>query len=221
VTSEQSAYQVRLGWGAAGLARMAADADVVVWVDVIADDVLAGHDHAGRNDAGGNDAEHDDAGDDGRDDAGVDPGWAWPPEADVVGSDLHSAGAAAAWVAARQEQLARRLTVAVIAAGHPDHDGGYAVEDHLGAGAFIAALGELGIDATSPDAAVADAAYRAVRPAIGHLVSASTAGRAAGVEPAAYRVRGTATATATATAATAAVRIIQARPSAPDPPRPA
>src|SRR3954447_10041213 len=136
---------------------------------------------------------------------------AWPPHADVVAADLHTASAAAAWVAARQEQLARRLTIAVVAAGHAELDGGYAVEDHLGAGAFIAALGERGIDATSPDAAVADAAYRALRAAIGHLVSASAAGRAAGGGPAAYRVTGGPT--------TAEVRIIQERPTPPDPRR--
>src|SRR4051794_40593983 len=135
---------------------------------------------------------------------------AWPPHADVVAADLQTAPAAAAWVAARQQQLGCRLTIAVVAAGHPDLDGGYAVEDHLGAGAFIAALGDRGIDATSPDAAVADAAYRGLRPAIGHLVSASTAGRAAPVGPAASRVT---------SGATPEVRIIQERPTPPDPRR--
>jgi hypothetical protein len=166
---EQAPYQVRLGWGRCGVTRVAADADVIVWVDLLGDVVPT----------------------------------TWPPGADVVASDLHTAAAAAAWVVERQHQLARRLTVAVVAAGDPERDGAYAVEDHLAAGAFVGALGELGIDATSPDAAVAEAAHRALRSAVGHLVSASTAGRAAGADPADYRI--------TATTPRTDVRIIQTR----------
>ena len=64
----------------------------------------------------------------------------------------------------------------------------YAVEDHLGAGAVIARLGELGLDATSPEAAVAEAAFRGLEGAVGHLVSASVTGRSLGVVPSSFRV---------------------------------
>lgn len=53
----------------------------------------------------------------------------------------------------------------------------FAVEDHLAAGAIIAALTDLGIDHTAPDAAVAAEGFRALRRALGHLVSASGSAR--------------------------------------------
>ncbi len=52
----------------------------------------------------------------------------------------------------------------------------FAVEDQLGAGAIIDALGARGIDHTSPDAAVASEAFRALRRAMTHLVTASGSG---------------------------------------------
>ena len=117
------------------------------------------------------------------------PDLEWFATADVVTADVRTARAAAAWVAGMQREAGRRLAVAVIAAGRPEAGGvGYAVEDHLGAGAVIARLGDLGLDATSPEAAVAEAAFRSLEGAVGHLVSASAAGRRLGVTPSAFRV---------------------------------
>jgi len=53
----------------------------------------------------------------------------------------------------------------------------FAVEDLLGAGAVIDALGALGIDHTSPEAAAACEAYRGLRPAVRHLLTASGSGQ--------------------------------------------
>jgi len=67
----------------------------------------------------------------------------------------------------------------VVAAGYPDDDGlRFAVDDLLGAGAVIAALGDLGIDHASPDAAVAGEGFRALGGAVRHLLTASGTGRA-------------------------------------------
>jgi 2-phosphosulfolactate phosphatase len=56
-----------------------------------------------------------------------------------------------------------------------DRDGQwrYAVEDQLAAGAVIDRLSELGLDATSTEAAAAEAAYRSLSRAVGHLMTAS------------------------------------------------
>jgi phosphosulfolactate phosphohydrolase-like enzyme len=79
--------------------------------------------------------------------------------------------------------------VSIIAAGEPRGGGAtrFAVEDLLGAGAIIDALGALGIDYTSPEAAAACAAFAGLRGAVAHLLTASATGRAAvaaGVRPA-------------------------------------
>jgi hypothetical protein len=144
----------------AGAAAVAADADVVVWADAITG-------------AGG----------------ALDVG-SLPAGAAVIAADLRTARAAAAWTAARQRQLGRRTAIAVVAAGELRGDGSlrYAVEDHLVAGAVIAFLGTFGIDATSPEAAVADAAYRGLDRAVGHLVTASVGGRSASLVPSMFRV---------------------------------
>jgi 2-phosphosulfolactate phosphatase len=97
----------------------------------------------------------------------------------IVAADVRTARAAAAWAAALQLRLRRRVAIAVIAAGDARPDG-----------SVIAALGTFGIDATSPEAAVADAAYRALERALGHLVTASVTGRAASFPASAFRVDG-------------------------------
>jgi hypothetical protein len=160
VTGEQGRYQIRFDWGVAGVAAIGADADVVVWADAVT------------------------------------PPGAPPeverlaPSAAVIVADLRTSRAAAAWTANLQRHLARRIAIAVVAAGDRRADGStrYAVEDHLVAGAVIAALGTLGIDATSPEAAVADAAYRGLEGAVGHLIAASVGGRSAALAPAMFRV---------------------------------
>ena len=157
---EQSAYQVRFDWGRPGARAIGADADVVVWCDAIAPVPPI--------------PDFDDL----------------PAGGAVIIADLRAAGAAARWVAALQLQLRRRIAIAVVGAGEsrPDGSARFAVEDHLAAGAVIASLGTLGIDATSPEAAVADAAYRGLERAVGHLVTASVGGRSAALVPGPFRV---------------------------------
>lgn len=83
--------------------------------------------------------------------------------------------------AVRAEQLRRgaRASVAVIAVG----DGGrgaptrFAVEDLLGAGAVIDALANVGIDHSSPEAAAACEAFRGLRGALRHMLTASGSGQ--------------------------------------------
>lgn len=171
---DQSTYQVRLDWGLAGLERLA-DADVVVIVDVL-------HFSSRLADAVADGAEVD-----------LTEAASWSVDstapalavtaaaggATVLAGGIRNASAVARTVQAIQEQRQARTAVALIAAGERDgsNDLRFAVEDHLGAGAIIAALTDLGIDHTAPDAAVAAEGFRALRRALGHLVSASGSGR--------------------------------------------
>lgn len=166
----QAKYQVRFDQGVEGVARIAGAADVLVWVDQVV------------TDAGG-----------GAFDASASP--AVPAEAleaaplaAVVVAGLHDAAAVAAWILAEQERLGRRAYIAVVAAGRAD--GGFAADDVLAAGAVVDALTELGIDDTSPEAAVASFAFTGLRRAAAHLATASVSGRAAiaaGVDPVVLR----------------------------------
>jgi hypothetical protein len=161
VSVEQASYQIRFDWGMAGAAAIASDADVVVWVDAVASSQpMVDTDQLATTAA-------------------------------VLAVDLRTAAAAARWVAALQTRLGRRIAIAVVAAGE-ERDAAtmrYAAEDQLVAGAVIASLGRLGIDATSPEAAVAEAAYRGLERAIGHVITASVGGRASPVTTAdTYRV---------------------------------
>ncbi|WEK62245.1 MAG: 2-phosphosulfolactate phosphatase [Candidatus Microbacterium colombiense] len=170
---DQSTYQVRLDWGLAGLERLA-DADVVVIVDVLFfSSRLADAVGAADVDLAEAAAWSDDA---------VAPALAVTAAASgatVLVGGLRNASAVARAVQSVQEQRRARTSVALIAAGERDasSDLRFAVEDHLGAGAIIAALTDLGIDHTAPDAAVAAEGFRALRRALGHLVSASGSGR--------------------------------------------
>ncbi len=153
--STQARYQVRLDGGVAGARRIAAGADVIVWVDALPsvpsptaarrDEVLA----------------------------------TMPARPAVVSAGLADAPAVADWILALQTALGRRAYVAVVAAGTVEADGSWraCAEDQLAAGAVVDALAALGIDATSPEAAVACAAYQQLRPAVGHLVTASVSAR--------------------------------------------
>lgn len=98
--------------------------------------------------------------------------------AEVVAGGIANASAVAAWVMQRQTERAARTSVAVVATDTGGPAGRFAVENHLGAGAVIAALGDLGIDHCSPEAAVAGEAFRALRRATRHLLTASGVGRA-------------------------------------------
>jgi 2-phosphosulfolactate phosphatase len=171
---DQSTYQVRLEWGVAGLARLAT-ADIVVVVDVlrfsttVIEAVDRGEDYpldAAAHAVSINGAPVVQA--------------AARTGALVLLGGLRNASAVAAAVLAEQERRGARTGIAVIAAGELTGTDGplrFAVEDQLGAGAIIDALGVLGIDHTSPDAAVAAESYRALRRAVKHLLTASGSGR--------------------------------------------
>jgi 2-phosphosulfolactate phosphatase len=158
MSGEQAGYQVRFDWGRAGMDAVG-PVDVVVWADAIAN-------------------------------PGAD-GWeAAPAGCAVVQADLRTAAAVAGWAMALQLRRRARTIIAVIAAGEARADGSgrYAVEDLLVAGAVIAHLGALGIDATSPEAAAAEAAYRGLQGAVRHLITASVSGRSAAVDHDALRL---------------------------------
>lgn len=169
---DQSTYQVRLEWGVAGLQRLES-ADVVVVVDVlrfsssVADAV-----------ASGGSVRLDDAVGWSRNGAAV-AAAAQVQGAVVLVGGLRNALAVARAVTTLQERNGSRTSVAVIAAGEADGAGmlRFAVEDQLGAGAIIAALTDLGIDHTAPDAAVAAEGFRALRRALRHLIGASGSAR--------------------------------------------
>lgn len=92
----------------------------------------------------------------------------------AVTATLANRSAVAAWVLDQQVQRGRRVSIAVVAAGR---DGGFASHDLLAAGAVIDALTALGIDFTSPEAAVVCAAFEGLKNAVGHLFTASVAGQ--------------------------------------------
>ena len=151
----QSKYQVRFDWGLAGAAAVAADADVVVWVDVLATDAEGFDDET------------------------------FPPEALALRGGTADAARVADAVLREQVRLGRRAWVAIIAAGaRRDDTVRFCVEDLLGAGAVIDALAAVGLDYSSPEAAAACAAFTGLRGAVTHLATASASGQelvAAGV----------------------------------------
>ena len=95
---------------------------------------------------------------------------------------MATAAAAARWVLDLQDELRLRLAIAVVAAGEPRSGTGapagtnppvrFAVEDLLAAGAVVEHLADLGLDASSPEAAAAAAAYVGLQRGIGHLLTA-------------------------------------------------
>ena len=172
---DQSTYQVRLEWGVDGLARLA-PADIVVVVDVlrfsttVIEAVERGADFpvdAAAQAISINGVAVAEA--------------AAARDALVLLGALRNASAVADAVLAEQQRRGGRTSIAVIAAGElTGTDAGatlrFAVEDQLGAGAIIDALGALGIDHTSPDAAIASESFRALRRAVTHLLTASGSG---------------------------------------------
>lgn len=170
---DQSSYQVRFEWGVDGLARLA-PADVVVVVDVLrfSSTVI-------RAVEGGETVAMDAAAR-----AVSRNGVAVAAAADgvVLLGGLRNATAVARAVMAIQEERAARTSIAVVACGEltsaePGAPLRFAVEDLLGAGAVIDALAGLGIDHSSPEAAVAGEGFRALRGAARHLLTASGSGR--------------------------------------------
>ena len=173
---DQSRYQVRFEWGSDGLDRLA-ESDIVVVVDVlrfstsVTDRVAAGEDVPLDVDAhaislnGAAVAEH-----------------AAAKGSMVLLGCLRNAAAVANAVLAEQRRRAARTSIAVIAAGElASREAGaplrFAVEDLLGAGALIEAIGERGLDHTSPEAAAACEAFRGLRGAARHLLTASGSGQ--------------------------------------------
>ncbi|GGK94258.1 hypothetical protein GCM10009769_10310 [Curtobacterium luteum] len=166
----QQQYQVRFAWGVAGAARIAQDAHLLVWVDVLP--TSEHHDQALRQVVA-----------------------ALPDGPEVVLGHLGNATAIAGRVTRLQADRGDRCVVAIVAAGtdHAAHSDAadaagepwdapespdFAVEDLLAAGAVADALAAEGIDHTSPETAAACAAYTGLRRAVKHLVSASEAARA-------------------------------------------
>jgi 2-phosphosulfolactate phosphatase len=151
---EQEQYQVRFDWGVSGARAIGSDADVVVLVDVLGTSVLGGP-------------------------GGVADALSEIGAAVVAGS-LRNCAAIANWSLAQQAGKGDRFRVAVVAVGETRTDGTarFALEDLLGAGAIIDALAVVGIDYYSPEAAAAAAAFTGLRNATGHLIGASTSGRA-------------------------------------------
>ncbi|SDO44027.1 2-phosphosulfolactate phosphatase [Microbacterium sp. ru370.1] len=165
----QSDYQVRFDWGLAGLRRLA-PAHVVVVVQTLG---LTAHALSAVENTAGLDVSLDD------DEAAALARAAYETGAHVVAGSLRNAAAVAAHVLDVQRSRAERTSISVIAAGDTDEAGlRFAVEDLLGAGAIVAALGDLGIDHASPDAAVAGEGFRALGGAVRHLLTASGGGRA-------------------------------------------
>lgn len=149
--AQQERYQVRFDHGEAGAARIAPGAHVVV----VADE-LDGHGAVARDDLARRVAAVAD------------------PDALVLVVGAAGAGDAARRVLDRQAERGDRAVVAVVAAGSVDPDGHRpAVEDQLAAGAVVDALAALGIDFSSPEAALVCAAAVSLRRATGHLLTAS------------------------------------------------
>jgi len=161
---DQSRYQVRFEWGVAGLARLA-PADVVVLVDVLLETTRI-TDAVARGESVPVPATLTDA-------------VAAAGDALVLAAGLRNASAVAREVLAEQQRRADRTSVAIIALGDPAGDGvRFTVEDQFGAGAVVDALGALGIDHTSPETAAAGEAFRGLRRALRHLLTASGSGQA-------------------------------------------
>ena len=175
---DQSGYQVRFEWGVAGLDRLA-PSDVVVVVDVLrfSTSVI---DRVAAGDTVPLDAAAHAVSLNG---AAVAAHAAASPV--VLLGALRNAGAVATAIMAEQTRRGARTSIAVIAAGELPHDDSadrsagvrFAVEDLFGAGAIIDALGGLGIDHTSPEAAAACESFRGLRGAVRHLLTASGSGR--------------------------------------------
>jgi hypothetical protein len=95
-----------------------------------------------------------------------------PERCAVISTGVAGAVDAAVWILALQEARQQRTMVALVGAGAPRSDGlRFAAEDLLAAGALCDALESRGIDAMSPEAAVADAAFRTLRPAVRALLA--------------------------------------------------
>lgn len=96
----------------------------------------------------------------------------------VLAATLRNRTAVAQWVIDYQHAIGRRAMVSVVAAGETRTDDTvrFAVEDLLTAGGVVDALGKVGVDACSPEAAAACAAYTGLERGIRHMFTASVSG---------------------------------------------
>lgn len=173
---DQHRYQVRHEWGAAGLERLA-PADVVVVVDVLRFSTTVTDAVARGESVPLDEAAH----------AVSLNGAAVAVAAASTGclvmlGCLRNASAVARAIRAEQRRRGDRTSIAILAAGElAGRESGaplrFAVEDQLGAGAIVDALGALGIDHTSPEAAAAGESFRGLRGAVRHLLTASGSGQ--------------------------------------------
>ncbi|NYF15314.1 2-phosphosulfolactate phosphatase [Microbacterium sp. AK009] len=190
---DQSRYQVRLDWGLDALARLA-PADIVVVVDVLrfsstAIDVVDRGEEMMLDDTAFavslNGARVAAAAAAAAAGAGPVPSGPHAVEDEPAGpivllAGLRNASAVAQAIADEQERRGRRTSISIIPAGELGHGGAplrFAVEDLLGAGAVIDALTTRGIDHSSPEAATAGEAFRGLRGAVRHLLTASGSGQ--------------------------------------------
>lgn len=170
----QAKYQVRFDWGVDGADRVMPGAHVAVLVDALffTTAVVV---EAERQKAG-TDATAEATGD--AHAAALAAALA-ATGAELFAASLRNRAAVADRILALQEQRGERMVVAVIAVGEPASADGvsrFTIEDQLTAGAVVDALVALGLDHTSPEAAVACAAYEGLRNAAIHLIGASGSG---------------------------------------------
>lgn len=154
-TNSQMTYQVRLGWGEAGLTQLA-ESNVIVIVDAL---------ESVSGDRSGNASSTDLA----------ERALALQHRPTVYRATLRNAKATATAIYEQQLAEGGRVSINLVLAGD---DGNFAVEDYLAAGAVADVLTSLGIDHSAPDVAVAAEGLRALSRAVKHLVSASAAGLA-------------------------------------------
>jgi 2-phosphosulfolactate phosphatase len=170
--SGQSRYQVRFDLALPGAQRITAGADVVVLVDALGETtsiVVAaeqGRDTGPRPD-----------------DSAAGARLAAELAAEdvvVLAAALRNRSAIARRVLDLQSRRGRRMIVAIVAVGErwPDGRARFALEDQLVAGAVVDALSDIGIDDTSPEAAVASAAFAGLEHAVKHVLSACVSAKA-------------------------------------------
>ncbi len=175
---DQSRYQIRFEWGVDGLDRLAAS-DIVVVVDVLRFSSTV-TDRVAEGETVPLDAAAHAVSLNGARVAAHAAAAAHSPV--VLLGCLRNAAAVAREVLAEQTRRAARTSVAVIATGEltgrePGAPLRFAVEDLLGAGAVIDAIGALGLDHTSPEAAAACEAHRGLARATRHLLTSSGSGQ--------------------------------------------
>ncbi|MET4158715.1 2-phosphosulfolactate phosphatase [Agromyces sp. PvR057] len=181
----QAKYQVRFDWGVDGARRILPGAHVVVLVDAVlvtTQAVLAAErgETLALAEGAAPDVGATETAEIARALAGRD--------VVVLAASLRNREAVARRILALQEARGERLFVAVVAAGEraaetPESTeqapaGGirFAIEDQLTGGAVVDALVRLGIDHTSPEAAVACAAFEGLQHAAVHLIGAAGSG---------------------------------------------